>query len=228
MGIVNEINSLINEKNKENEISKSNVILLKTIKSKYIIEIIFSFLYEKKKLNLMVYNKKFKEKLDINRDYYKEISGKINIGERNGIGMEYKLGTNILAFEGEYLNGKRNGKGKEYYENEIIKFEGEYLNGYKIEGKGYNKKGDIIFELNRNGKGKEYYSDGKIKFEGEYLNGKKWKGKGYNKNGFIEFIIEYGYGCIKEYNENDRLIFEGGFLNGERNGKGENIILKAF
>ena len=30
-------------------------------------------------------------------------------------------------FEGEYLNGERNGKGKEYYDNGKLKFEGEYI-----------------------------------------------------------------------------------------------------
>ena len=34
-----------------------------------------------------------------------------------------------MRFEGEYLNGKRNGKGKEYDENGELKFEGEYLDG---------------------------------------------------------------------------------------------------
>ena len=33
-----------------------------------------------------------------------------------------------LIFEGEYLNGKRNGKGKEFYNGELI-FGGEYLYG---------------------------------------------------------------------------------------------------
>ena len=62
-------------------------------------------------------------------------------------------------FEGDYLNGKRTGKGKEYDYNGNLKFEGEYLNG------------------KRSGKGKEYDSNGKLKYEGEYLNGKKmeWK-----------------------------------------------------
>ena len=41
-----------------------------------------------------------------------------------------------LEFEGEYLNGQRNGKGKEYYNNKLI-FEGEYLYDYKIKGKLY-------------------------------------------------------------------------------------------
>ena len=58
-----------------------------------------------------------------------------------------------LYFEGEYLNGKRNGKGKEYNDNGKLKFEGEYLKGKK------------------NGKGKEYSEyDGKLTFEGEFIN----------------------------------------------------------
>ena len=43
-------------------------------------------------------------------------------------------------YEGKYLNGKRNGKGIEYYKNGNIKFEGEYLNGKKWNGKGYDPK----------------------------------------------------------------------------------------
>ena len=56
-----------------------------------------------------------------------------------------------LEFEGEYLNCKRNGKGKEYFYDGKLRFEGEYLNG------------------KRNGKGKEFDElFGKILFEGEY------------------------------------------------------------
>ena len=72
----------------------------------------------------------------------------------NGIGSEYYKSS--IIFAGEYLNGKRNGKGKEYYaRNERICYVGEYLNGV------------------RNGKGKEYDCNGNLIFEGEYLNGKK-------------------------------------------------------
>ena len=53
------------------------------------------------------------------------------------------------------LNGKINGKGKEYYFNGNIKFEGEYLNGKK------------------HGKGKDYKNNGELEFDGEYLNGVK-------------------------------------------------------
>jgi len=37
----------------------------------------------------------------------------------------------FLIYEGEYINGKRNGKGKEYNLEGKIIFEGEYLNGKK-------------------------------------------------------------------------------------------------
>ena len=73
----------------------------------------------------------------------------------NGNIKEYSLNGKLI-FEGEYLNGERNGKGKEYnYLNGKLEFEGEYLNG------------------ERNGKGKEYIRNGKLEFEGEYLNGNK-------------------------------------------------------
>ena len=58
-----------------------------------------------------------------------------------------------MIFEGEYLNGKRNGKGKEYNINGKLIFQGEYLNGKRWNGKGYNKEGHLEYEL-KNGCGK--------------------------------------------------------------------------
>ena len=52
------------------------------------------------------------------------------------------INNGIKIFEGEFLNGKRNGEGKEYnWKGELI-FEGEYLNGKKME----NAKNIIIME----------------------------------------------------------------------------------
>ena len=77
-------------------------------------------------------------------------------------GKEYDISTNNMIFEGEYLNGLRNGKGKEYDYNGKIVFEGEYLNGKRWNGKGYNKEGKIDFEIKEgNGKGKEYFYNSK-------------------------------------------------------------------
>ena len=109
-----------------------------------------------------------------------------------------------MKFEGEYLNGKRNGKGKEYDLNsgEVL-FEGEYYNNRQLIGKEYDKNGNLICEINNiEGKGKEFYGIGELMFEGEYSNGER-NGKG------------------KEYYYGNRLLFEGEYLNGKRNGKGK-------
>ena len=57
----------------------------------------------------------------------------------------------MLVFIGEYINGVRNGKGKEHC-NGLVSFDGEYKDG-KRAGKGkeyyYNYKDKIKFEGNR-------------------------------------------------------------------------------
>ena len=45
-----------------------------------------------------------------------------------------------LIFEGEYLNGERNGKGITYNFGKIV-FEGEYLNGKRIEKRNNDNSG---------------------------------------------------------------------------------------
>ena len=127
-------------------------INIKDIKSSFIIKIIFSFLTEKRKLNIIIYNKELQNNLKNNIEDYKKISGKYKIGEKNGKGREYLIDTNILIFEGEYLNGKRNGKGKDYYRNGKLGLEGKYLNGKFWDGKGYNINGNLEFEI-KSGKG---------------------------------------------------------------------------
>ena len=156
MEVLNDNKCFIQERIENKEYLKSTVNLSKAIKSNYIFEYIFSFLCEKNKINMIIYNKKLQKKFNINIDNYKALSGKIYIGEKNGIGKEYILNTNRLIFEGEYLNGKKNGKGKEYFGDGTIKFEGEYLNGSKKNGRGYNYIGKLILEIDKNGKGKEY------------------------------------------------------------------------
>ena len=167
--------------------TKSDFEFDKIIKLEGNLKEIFLFLERKKLFSLIIYNKYLQKALKINLEDYKKISGKCKIGERDGIGKVYNLNTKILIFEGEFLNGRKNGKGKEYYGNGILKFEGEYLNG------------------ERNGKGKEYYDNGKLKFEGEYLKGKRWNGKGFNFNGNNEFLINKGNGKGKDYYYNYKL-----------------------
>ena len=165
----------------------------KSIESIYILKNIISFLSEKQKLNLIIYNKCLQKELDLNIEDYKKISGIYREGERNGKGKEYNISNNKMIFEGEYLNGRRNGKGKEYNQYGKLEFEGEYLNGRRNgKGKEYSY-GDLRFEgeyLNgrRNGKGKEFYDESKLKYEGEYLNGERnEKGKEYYYDGKLKY-----------------------------------------
>ena len=100
-----------------------------------------------------------------------------------------------MTFEGEYLNGERNGKGK-CYKNGILEFEGEYLYGYKLRGKIYYNK--------------------KLDYEGEFLYNKKWNGKGYDENGNI--IYELINGKVKEnYYGKNIIIFKDEYLKNNNN-----------
>ena len=57
-----------------------------------------------------------------------------------------------LIFDGEYLNGEKNGKGKEYNDDGKLIFEGEYLNGEKNgKGKEYDRNGKLIFKRAKSG-----------------------------------------------------------------------------
>ena len=77
----------------------NKVNIKKSVKSFFIINKIFSLLSEKKRLSIVIYNKKFQIKFGYDLNYYKKISGKYFIGEKNGNGKLYKLGTNILLYE---------------------------------------------------------------------------------------------------------------------------------
>ena len=112
LNTLNKDKDILKESNTPNEIKNKFGIL--NIKSKYILNHIFSFILEKIKLDIIIYNSTLQEKFNIKIDYYKEFSGKRKEGERNGYGKEYSEDHNYLIFEGKYKNNKRNGKGKEY------------------------------------------------------------------------------------------------------------------
>ena len=102
--------------------------------------------------------------------------GEYRNGERKGKGKEYHL-DGTLKFEGEYRNGKRIGKGVEYDKNRKLRFEGEYLYGFKRKGK--------------------LYINWILDYEGEFLFNKKWNGKGFDENGNIIYELTNGNGKVK-------------------------------
>ena len=187
--------------------------MLNKIKSTIISKKVFSFINESIKLKLVKYNKSTQKKLNINIINYKYYQGKYIIYETKTKAKEYDYKNKLLyLYEGDYLNGERNGKGKEYNNDGELIFDGEYLNGKRNgKGKEYDYNSRSIFEGEysngeKNGKGKEYINDYRycnktLIFDGEYLKGKRWSGK------------------VKEYDKNNKLIFEGEYLNGEKNGE---------
>ena len=128
------------------------------------------------------------------------------IKEGKGPIKEFNSWQKIL-YEGEYLNGEKNGKGKEFNKfNFALRYQGEYLNGL------------------RHGNGKKYDNQEKLLFEGEFYKGKMWTGKVYYPKSNIIYELKNGKGFIKEYyNENNvdysNMLYEGEYLNGERHGK---------
>ena len=144
--------------------------MLLTIKSSYFLNDVFAYINDGRKLKLFIHSKSHQEKLALNFVNYKYFSGKYII-VKEGKAKEFDRFDDHLLFEGEYLNGEKNGKGKEYDKYQKVIFEGTYL----------NKK--------RHGKGKEYDSHSyKLIFEGEYLNGKRWNGKGFTLFHSISYL----------------------------------------
>ena len=142
------------------------------------------------------------------KGYY---NNKIAYELKNGNGIIKEFDEHDIMFEGEYKNGERNGKGKEYYYGDYLIFEGEYWRGKRWNGKGYDNNKKITYEL-KNGKGivKRFDYNNILILEAEYINGVRngkekiyfWKNKTH---------------CEVEYFE---------YINGKRNGKGK--LLSIF
>ena len=88
--------------------------------------------------------------------------------------------------------------------------EGEYINGKKWNEKGYDNKGNIIYEI-KNG-----VRNFEIKIKDSRFDSEKMRII-YEKN----YLNKKGIKKGKEYNFFNQLLYEGEFLNGERNGNGK-------
>ena len=200
--------------------------ILFRVKSRYIIKKIFTYITILGKARISLLNTKIHNLMNIDIEFIKKVSGKLKVAPENGRGKEYILDTDKVIFQGEYKNGKRSGKGKEYDKYGYLTYEGEYLKGKRNGiGKEYYNN-DLLFEGEysygeKNGQGVEYYDNCQYKFKGIYKKGKKWDGVGYNDSGEEEYILKNGCGKVKEYNDFGKLIFEGEYLNCQANGYGK-------
>ena len=103
------------------------------IRSNYLLKEILICIGDRRKLNLIKYNKKIQAIAGLNLIDFRRFSGRY-IKEEYGKIKEYNNYNDRLLFEGRYSDGKRNGKGREYNEEGQLIFEGEYLNGKKWNG----------------------------------------------------------------------------------------------
>jgi antitoxin component YwqK of YwqJK toxin-antitoxin module len=138
----------------------------------------------------------------------KKYVGKMKDGKRNGKGIEYYDDGKTKEYEGEWKDDKKNGKGIDYDKNGIKKYEGEWENG------------------KRNGKGIEYHENKNKNYDGEWENGKRnGKGNEYYYNGNKKYDGEWktdmrnGLGMEYFYDKVEEK-YNGEWENGKRNGKG--------
>ena len=121
-----------------------------------------------------------------------------------------------LCYEGDYVDGKRSGKGKEYLFGNLF-YEGDFLNGSRHgSGTAYVSgrilyKGDFYRGLEY-GTGMSYTKDGSILFAGAFIRGNYYEG---------DLVDGKACGKGKLYNiYTSKLQYEGDMENDKPNGKG--------
>ena len=125
--------------------------MLENIKSVYILRHILSNVSEKKILLLIIHNKRLQSKLNKSFFHYPILSGKYIIYESPNKAKIYNAFDDSIMYEGEYSNGKKNGKIKEYDKNGKLLFEGEYINDYRVD--------DTIFSYGDKFESEEIYEN---------------------------------------------------------------------
>lgn len=147
----------------------------------------------------------------------------------NGKGIEYHSNS---FYEGDFVDGKKNGLGVLIAINSGQKYIGQFKNNL-MDGMGILFRNDstklyegYFLEAVYHGKGLLFYEDGKKFFEGEFTKGKaEGNCTQYHKNGNTAFQGAYkdsyknGFG--KAYYESGLILYEGGFLNDKYHGRGK-------
>ena len=142
---------------------------------------------------------------------------------------------NKCVYQGPIKNRKPHGKeGKFFYDNGVLAYDGNWKDG-KMDGKGkfFSVDGKICYDGNwengkKNGKGKSFSVDGKICYDGNWENGKKnGKGKYFYNNGKICYDGNWKDGKMdgkgKSFSVDGGLCYDGNWEDGKKNGKGKSF-----
>ena len=135
-----------------------------------------------------------------------------------GIAKYYSKDESSI-FEFPYKNGKKEGRGKEYYLNGKFKSDAFFIDGL-LQGKsiGYYENGNLEYEENyKDGKLdgliKDYYENGQLKSELNYKNGQlDGLARAYHENGQLHIEENYKDGKLEgestNYDENGNIILK--------------------
>lgn len=145
----------------------------------------------------------------------------------DGWATEYHGNTRKIKFKIEKLNGKRNGKLIEFYENGKIKFKTYYKDGIQNGETESFYENEMLYESYNlidgklNGKLYRYHKNGNLKFECQYMSGVQYGiANTYYENGDIfrtielddksDYVIEkeyYIFGILKFIYKDSRIIY---------------------
>ena len=152
-----------------------------------------------------------------------------------GIAKYYSKDENSI-FEFPYKNGKREGRGKEYYLNGKFKSDAFFIDGL-LQGKsiGYYENGNLEYEENYkddklDGLVKNYYENGQLKTELNYKNGKlDGLARAYHENGQLHIEENYKNGNLisKAIYKDDEMV-ENLFGDTEEDTSSKNNKLKGY
>jgi len=161
--------------------------------------------------NGKLYDKNYRLISDCVWENGKQLDNKIIVYNENG----------SIKYEGEMINGKKNGIGISY---ELLNnYDGEWRDDVFIKGKIFNKDNILIYDggimnYKKEGFGIEYYLNSLEKYNGEFKDDKyDGKSKLYNEDGTIKYKGEFKNGEFngqgKLYYENNKIKYDGIFDN---------------
>ena len=152
-----------------------------------------------------------------------------------GIAKYYSKDESSI-FEFPYKNGKKEGRGKEYYLNGKFKSDAFFIDGL-LQGKsiGYYENGNLEYEENYkddklDGLVKNYYENGQLKTELNYKNGKlDGLARAYHENGQLHIEENYKNGNLisKAIYKDDEMV-ENLFGDTEEDTSSKNNKLKGY
>jgi antitoxin component YwqK of YwqJK toxin-antitoxin module len=142
-------------------------------------------------------------------------------------GTLYNLENGNCEYFGSFVNGMRQGWGKEFHDNGNLACEGEFVGG-NASGKNlklYDSKGRLeysgeVVDKYKQGKGQEFFTNGQIFIEGHFENNlpNGVDMKIFSKEGQLEYhggmVLGKRHGYGKAFWSNGGLCYGGNFVNG--------------